>query len=287
MRIASGEHDGRELFGVVVDDTLHDLTDAFSSALDLLSASLDDTGKTQIATAVDRSPTVDLGELRLLPPLLHPGRIFCVGTNYADHVTESDRVQRATDHPMIFTRFPASLVGHGAPIVRPQVSSNFDYEGELAVVIGRPTFRIEPTDALDAIAGYSCLMDGTLRDYQRHTSQFTPGKNFDRSGAWGPWITTADEVGDPYNLHLRTVVSGQEMQAASTTQLIFNIESIVSYCSTFTTLQPGDVIATGTPGGVGYARKPPRWLEPGDEVTVDIPGVGRLSNPVVDEPTGR
>ncbi len=283
MRIASGRHNGRNLFGVIVDNVLHDHTATFDSALDLLSASFTDTGKAQIAVAAERAPAVRLKELQLLPPLPSPGRILCVGTNYADHVAESDRVQQATDHPMIFTRFPASLVGHGELIVRPQVSSNFDYEGELAAVIGRPAHRVDHHEALDAIAGYACLMDGTLRDYQRHTSQFTPGKNFDRSGAWGPWITTADEVGDPSELHLRTVVSGEEMQAASTRQLIFDIESIISYCSMFTTLQPGDVIATGTPGGVGYARTPPRWLEPGDEVTVEIAGVGTLSNPVIDE----
>ena len=138
-------------------------------------------------------------------------------------------------------------------------------------------------NALDAIAGYSLLMDGTLRDYQRHTKQFTPGKNFERSGSWGPHIVTADEVGDPYKLHLSTKVDDVEVQSAATTQLIFDLEAIVSYCSAFTTLEPGDVIATGTPGGVGYARDPQLWLEPGMTVTVEVPGVGTLTNEVIDE----
>lgn len=283
MRIASGRHNGDTLFGVVMGDVLHDLTHNFDSPLSVVTACMNDVGRDEVKSALDGAPVVGLDDVELLPPIGRPGKILCVGTNYADHVAESDRVQRATDHPMIFTRFPSSLVGHGQPIVRPPISSSFDFEGELAAVIGRPTHRVDRSDALASIAGYACLMDGTLRDYQRHTSQFTPGKNFDRSGAWGPWITTADDVGDPYELHLRTVVSGDELQSASTRQLIFDIESIISYCSMFTMLEPGDVIATGTPGGVGYARTPPRWLEPGDVVTVDIPGVGTLTNPVIDE----
>ncbi|RZV41733.1 MAG: FAA hydrolase family protein, partial [Acidimicrobiales bacterium] len=159
----------------------------------------------------------------------------------------------------------------------------FDYEGELAIVIGRTTRYADRESALGAIAGYSCLMEGTLRDYQRHTKQFTPGKNFERSGSWGPWIVTADEVGDPYALTLSTIVDGAVVQSAPTTKLIFDLEAIVSYCSTFTTLEPGDVIATGTPGGVGYARDPQFWLEPGMTVTVEVPGVGTLTNPVIDE----
>jgi len=184
---------------------------------------------------------------------------------------------------MIFTRFASSLVGHNVPIERPHVSDVFDYEGELAIVIGKRTRYADRESARDAIAGYSLLMDGSIRDYQRHTKQFTPGKNFDRSGSWGPYVVSADEVGDPYKLELTTTVDDLVVQNAATTLLIFGIEEIVSYCSTFTTLEPGDVIATGTPGGVGFARDPQLLLQPGMTVTVDVPGVGTLSNPVIDE----
>ena len=184
---------------------------------------------------------------------------------------------------MIFTRFPSSLVGHGEALVRPSASTSFDYEGELAVIIGDVVRHADAETAMSAIAGYSCLMDGTLRDFQRHTSQFTAGKNFDRSGSWGPWIVTADAIADPTALTLETLLDGEVVQSASTEQLIFGIADIIAYCSTFTTLEPGDVIATGTPGGVGYARDPQRWLTPGADITVRISGVGELSNSIIDD----
>ena len=242
-----------------------------------------DDGRSTIAAALAGAPSVPLDQATMLPRIEAPKRILCVGTNYSAHVAESDTVTEAPGHPMIFTRFASSLVGHNVPIERPHVSSNFDYEGELAIVIGRTTRYADRDNALGAIAGYSVLMDGTLRDYQRHTKQFTPGKNFERSGSWGPHIVTSDEVGDPYQLELSTKVDDMVVQSAPTTQLIFDLEAIVSYCSAFTTLEPGDVIATGTPGGVGYARDPQLWLEPGMTVTVEVPGVGTLTNKVIDE----
>ena len=269
--------------GVIDEDRFSDISSTFADLIEVMGLAMTEDGRDEIARAADAAPTVLLSDVEFMPPILNPRRILCVGTNYHAHVAESDRVVEAPGHPMIFTRFPSSLVGHGQAIERPPVSTSFDYEGELAIVIGRSTRYAERGDALGAIAGYSCLMDGTLRDYQRHTSQFTPGKNFERSGAWGPWIVTADEVGDPYELTLTTTLDGEQMQSASTTQLIFDIEAIVAYCSTFTTLEPGDVIATGTPGGVGYAQDPPRWLTPGAEISVSVPGVGTLTNPVVDE----
>ncbi len=269
--------------GVIDEDRFSDISSTFADLIEVMGLAMTEDGRDEIARAADAAPTVALSDVEFMPPILNPRRILCVGTNYHAHVAESDRVVEAPGHPMIFTRFPSSLVGHGQAIERPPVSTSFDYEGELAIVIGRSTRYAERGDALGAIAGYSCLMDGTLRDYQRHTSQFTPGKNFERSGSWGPWIVTADEVGDPYDLTLTTTLDGEQMQSASTTQLIFDIEAIVAYCSTFTTLEPGDVIATGTPGGVGYAQDPPRWLTPGAEISVSVPGVGTLTNPVVDE----
>ena len=269
--------------GVIDGDRFSDISSTFADLIEVMGLAMTEDGRAEIASAADGAPPLALSDVEFMPPILNPRRILCVGTNYHAHVAESDRVVEAPGHPMIFTRFPSSLVGHGQAIERPPVSTSFDYEGELAIVIGRSTRYAERGDALGAIAGYSCLMDGTLRDYQRHTSQFTPGKNFERSGSWGPWIVTADEVGDPYDLTLTTTLDGEQMQSASTTQLIFDIEAIVAYCSTFTTLEPGDVIATGTPGGVGYAQDPPRWLTPGAEISVSVPGVGTLTNPVVDE----
>ena len=283
MKFARASIGSETVFGVVQNDQLSDLRGSFEDMTALVELSMSEEGRATIATAAGDAASHSLDDAVMLPPIEAPKRILCVGTNYSAHVAESDTVTEAPDHPMIFTRFASSLVGHEVPIERPHVSSNFDYEGELAIVIGRSTRYADHDTALDAIAGYSLLMDGTLRDYQRHTKQFTPGKNFERSGSWGPHIVTADEVGDPYKLELSTTVDDMVVQSAPTTQLIFDLEAIVSYCSAFTTLEPGDVIATGTPGGVGYARDPQLWLEPGMTVTVEVPGVGTLTNPVVDE----
>ena len=207
-------------------------------------------------------------------------RILCVGVNYRPHIREMGR--DIPDHPVVFIRFPASLVGPDEPLIRPAVSGKFDFEGELALVIGKPAHRVARDDALDHVAGYCCFMDGSVRDWQTHTSQFTPGKNFDRSGAIGPRVPAGD-VGDPAALTLTTRVNGTVMQTGAVADLVFDVPALISYCSTFTELQPGDVIATGTPGGVGAARNPPVWLRDGDVVEVDIPGVGVLRNPVRDE----
>ncbi len=235
-----------------------------------------------LADAATTAPSVPLSSVTLLPPIPEPRRILCIGLNYHAHRAETGRGQD-TEHPTVFTRFPSSLVGHGVPIEVPRASSKLDYEGELAVIIGKPGRAIPAADALDHVAGYSCFMDGSVRDYQRHTSQFTPGKNFDRSGSFGPWLVTPDEVPDPTALRLQTRVNGEVLQDATTDLLIFDLPTLISFCSIFTTLEPGDVIATGTPGGVGSARDPQIWLTEGDTVEVDISGIGILSNPVVSE----
>ncbi len=280
MKICSGSIDGRPVHGIAVGETFQDLTATLPDVNDLIAAAIEpDALKEQSAqSSVARS----MADLVIGPPIPRPGKIICVGTNYAEHVAESDSVTEAPGHPMLFVRFAESVTGHGQPILRPNNSMSFDYEGELAVVIGRPTRSVPENQALAAIAGYSPFMDGTLRDFQRHTSQFTPGKNFDQSGAWGPFIVTADEVTDPSDLRLTTSVNGEVVQSASTSQLIYGIARIVSYVSSFTTLLPGDVIATGTPGGVGYAKEPPQWLTPGDQVRVEISDVGILENVVAD-----
>lgn len=207
-------------------------------------------------------------------------KILCVGVNYRPHIEEMGR--DIPEYPVVFTRFASSLVGDGEPVIRPSVSEKFDFEGELAVIIGRPARYVLRNEAFDYIAGYCCFMDGSVRDWQRHTGQFTAGKNFERSGAIGPMVAAAD-IGDPRRLELQTRVNGEVMQEGRVVDLLFDIPRLLEYCSTFAALQPGDVIATGTPGGVGAARQPPVWLKAGDWVEVEIPGLGVLRNPVRDE----
>lgn len=272
------------MFGVVGESSIADLSDSLPTPQSLVAEVHTAVGRSRVESLAAEATKVNLADVTLLPPVPLARRILCVGTNYADHIAESDRVSEAPPHPVIFTRFPSSLVGHGEHLERSRASTSYDYEGELAIVIGTSTRYATRENALDAIAGYTCFMDGTMRDFQRHTSQFVPGKSFDRSGACGPWMVTADEIDDPYGLTLTTRVDGDIVQQASTSLLIHDLQAIVSYCSTFTTLEPGDIIATGTPGGVGYVKEPPLWLEPGREVSVDVTGVGTLVNTVIDEP---
>lgn len=283
MRLATADVGTETVFGVVIDDHILELADSFASPIELLVAARTERGRATIESACVCAPSHALDDVEWRPPIVRPERILCVGANYRAYVAESTLVTEAPDHPLIFTRFPSTFAGHGAPLVRPSVSQQFDYEGELAVVIGEVVRHADRATAAAAVAGYSCLMDGTMRDWQRHTSQFTPGKNFDRSGAWGPWIVTADAIPHPGDLALRTTLDGATVQSANTSQLVFDIGTIVAYCSSFTTLQPGDVIATGTPGGIGDAQDPPHWLEPGSEITVEIDGIGALRNHVIDE----
>ena len=202
-------------------------------------------------------------------------KILCVGVNYRPHIEEMGR--EIPDYPVVFTRFASSLVGNGEDLIHPGISEQYDFEGELAIVIGKPAHRVAKSEAFDVIGGYCCFMDGSVRDWQFHTPQFTAGKNFDRSGAIGE-VVDAASVGDPTSLELITRVNGEEMQRGRLSDLVFDIPTLVEYCSAFTSLEPGDIIATGTPGGVGAARKPPVWLRPGDSVEVDIEGVGTLRN---------
>ena len=209
-----------------------------------------------------------------------PKKILCVGVNYRPHIAEMGR--EVPDYPVVFTRFASSLVGHNEPVIRPRVSEQFDFEGELAVVIGKTARHVPREQAFDFVGGYCCFLDGSVRDWQRHTMQFTAGKNFEKSGAIGP-VVAASDVGDPSTLELTTRVNGEIMQTGRVADLVFDIPYLIEYCSTFAQLEPGDVIATGTPGGVGAARTPPLWLRDGDVVEVDIPRVGLLRNPVCDE----
>lgn len=222
-----------------------------------------------------------LADVTLLPPVPSPEKILCVGLNYLSHIAETGRDRPR--HPSIFTRYPSSLVGHGTPLVRPKVSKDFDYEGELAVIIGKAGRHIPAEAAFDHVAGYTCVNEGSIRDYQIHTTQFWPGKSFEASGSIGPWIVTADELEDITAQTLTTRVDGVVVQQAGLDDLAISIPEMIAYISSVLTLQPGDVIATGTPGGVGKFRKPQLYLAPGMQVEVEITGIGTLGNGVVDE----
>lgn len=270
-----------ERYGLVKDDGIVDLTTRIPgiySIRGLLAA-----GGVRKAVAFASAPTdVKLADVVALPVIPDVGKVLAVGRNYADHLAEGKR--EPPPYPMLFPRYPESLVGHGATIVKPRVSDKLDYEGELAVIIGRGGRHIAQSDALSHVAGYTCLNDGSVRDWQRHTAQLLPGKNFTASGSVGPWMVTADEIPDPSKLTLVTRVNGMEVQRTSTGDMIFSIPFLIEYISTFIDLNPGDVLATGTPAGVGLYRDPQLWLKAGDVLEVEISGIGVLRNPVVDEP---
>lgn len=219
---------------------------------------------------------VDPAQVQAQPVIPAPGKVICVGLNYKTHVAETKRPD--SEHPSLFLRFTDSLAADGDEVLRPEFSERFDWEGELAFVIGQGGRHIAAEDAFDHIAGYTCFNDVSVRDWQRHTHQFTPGKNFPGTGPLGPFLLTRDEVPDVTKLSLQTRLNGQVVQQASLSDLIFDIPTIVAYVSRFTPLSPGDVIATGTPGGVGDRREPPLYMKEGDVVEVEITGLGVLRN---------
>lgn len=225
---------------------------------------------------------VPYSQSKLLPPLTSCAKVLCVGLNYRDHVLEMGR--EVPTRPVIFTRFPDSLVGPGESLALPYETDCFDFEGEFAVVMGRTAHRVTPEDALQYVLGYTVLNDGSLRDFQRHTSQFTPGKNFLRSGSIGPWVVTPEEFGAVDTQRLTTWVNNEIRQDSALDQLIFDVPALIAYISQWTVLRPGDVIATGTPGGVADGSAPPRWLKHGDVVRVHIERIGSLTNDVVADP---
>ena len=280
MKLVSFEAEGLARFGVIVDGGVADAT-GWLQGITTLKEALESGRQAELLTLTAAQPDFTLDGITFLPPIVSPRRIICVGVNYDEHRRETGRPQ--TSHPTLFTRWPSSLVGHQIPIKRPKVSERFDFEGELAVVIGRAGRSISTESALDYVAGYACFHDGTIRDFQRHTSQFTPGKNFDQSGGFGPWLVTSEDIVDPSTLELTTRLNGQVVQQSGTQDLIFDIPHLINYISTFTTLDVGDVIATGTPSGVGDKRKPPLYLKKGDKLEIEITGIGTLAHPVVEE----
>jgi len=225
-------------------------------------------------------PDHALSEIALLPPIPDPDKIICLGNNYRAHVLEGGN--RIPEHPQLFIRLANSLVGHGAPIIVPKISRELDYEVELAVVIGRGGRHIPKARALAHVAGYTCFHDASVRDIQL-THSLDAGKNFIGTGPCGPWLVTRDEIADPAKLDLKTRLNGKELQNGNSSDLIFDIPTLIAYISSFTPLVPGDIISTGTPQGVGFTRKPPIWLKPGDVVEIEVEGIGVLRNPVVAE----
>ena len=223
---------------------------------------------------------VPLASLRLLPCVPQPGKVICLGVNYIDHAKEGGNA--VADYPALFLRCSTSLLAHGAPLRVPAVSDKLDYEAELAVVVGRRTRFVSEAEALGAVFGYACFNDATLRDYQRRTTQWTIGKNFDATGGFGPWVVTADELPPGcVGLRIESRLNGQVMQSADTTDMVFGVARTISLLSHSLTLEPGDVIVMGTPAGVGYARTPPVWMKAGDVIEIEIERVGVLRNPVV------
>jgi 2-keto-4-pentenoate hydratase/2-oxohepta-3-ene-1,7-dioic acid hydratase in catechol pathway len=234
-------------------------------------------------------PDAELALIELLPVIPDAAHFYCVGVNYADHLKEVQEAgipRPAAKFPALFIRFNDTLCGHRKPMVMPKVSNSFDYEAELAIIIGKGGRYIDESKAMSHIAGYSCFNDGSVRDWQFHTSQVTPGKNFSGTGGFGPWMVTTDEIPNPSALDIKLKLNGTVLQHSNTNALIFGLARIVAYCSAMVPLLPGDVIATGTPGGVGFSRKPPIFMKAGDVCEVEIEGVGTLRNPIVKEQGG-
>jgi 2-keto-4-pentenoate hydratase/2-oxohepta-3-ene-1,7-dioic acid hydratase in catechol pathway len=283
MRYASFVHHNRHSWGVLEGDHIADIGGLPGTSMPTLRRALMRPSAQQtISAASATAPRIKLADVVLDPVIPDPDKIICVGLNYENHRKETGR--DVVQHPTIFTRFANSQIGHGVPVVRPKVSTHLDFEGELAIVIGTAGRHISKDTAMAHIAGFACYNDVSVRDWQRHTIQFTPGKNFPATGPFGPYLVTPDEVGPLPHLKLVTRLNGQTVQESTLGDMIFDIPTIIAYCSTFTQLEIGDVIATGTPGGVGAKRTPPLWMKAGDVVEVEIDRIGLLRNGIVDEP---
>ena len=280
MKLLSYRFQGVRRFGALTGDGVVDLASRVGDRYpDLRAVLMAGALPAVAAIAAAAPPDHRLEEIALDPVIVNPAKILCVGLNYKTHVLEVGRELPA--HPSVFSRLHNTLIAHGEAMVRPKASTSFDFEGELAVIVGRGGRHIAEADALAHVAGYACFNDGSVRDFQRHS--VTAGKNFPRTGPLGPWMVTADEIPDPTKLTLVTRLNGVEVQRDGIDHMIFPIPRIIAYLSTFTELEPGDVIATGTPHGVGLGRTPPLWMKAGDTIEVDIAGVGTLRNTVVDE----
>lgn len=280
MKLASFVHQGIRSYGIVSAEGVVNLGqrlgDRYADLKALLAAA---DGLAQAARYSEEAADLRFDEIAFLPVIDNPGKILCVGMNYAEKRKEFDQHNPA---PTLFVRFADSQTGHNAPVVKPRHSCEFDYEGELAVIIGKGGENIARETALSHVAGYSCYMDGSARDWQH--SWFTAGKNWRQTGAFGPWMTTADEIPDPHTLAIRTWLNGRMVQDDTTASMIHKVAELIEYISTFTSLTPGDVIITGSPGGVGKKRTPPLFMKAGDRIEVEIEKIGHLSNVIVEAP---
>jgi 2-keto-4-pentenoate hydratase/2-oxohepta-3-ene-1,7-dioic acid hydratase in catechol pathway len=283
MKIISYRHSGAESWGAVSGDRVLDLaaTTGIPTLADFIASP---SYRDRDAVAAAASPGPALADVELLPVIPRPEKIVCAVRNYMDHhqeVLAAGMQRELAEFPPIFLRVWRSQVGHNQPIVRPRVSQSLDWEGELAVVIGKAGRDIPEAEAWEHVAGYSCYNDASVREWQFHAKQIASGKNFEGTGAFGPWMVTSDEIDPGRKLQIETRLNGEVVQSSDTGNMIFPIPRLINYASTIFTLVPGDVIVTGTPAGVGWSKKPPRFMQPGDVVEVEIAGVGVLRNPVV------
>jgi acylpyruvate hydrolase len=284
MKFTTFEHQGRIATGLVDKDQLIALP-VLDEAQDLAAWLLQAPERVGSAAQQARGEAgnvVPLSAARLRPVVPAPSKIVCLGLNYADHAAEGGHAK--PEYPSFFMRGPSSLLAHGAPMIRPRVSDKFDWEAELAVIVGRRSRHLTAGTALSAVAGYTCFNDGSLRDYQKRTSQWTVGKNFDATGPLGPWAVSADELpAGATGLKIQSRLNGEVMQSSNTSLMLTSVVDALCLLSEVMTLEPGDVIAMGTPSGVGYARKPPVFMKAGDRIEIEIERIGVLSNPVADE----
>ncbi len=278
MKLLSFAADGKECFGALRDDGVITLNDKIAQP-NLRAALATGAIEKMRDAAQSATPDRELKDIKFLPVIPRPEKILCAGINYRSHAAEMAR--ELPKQPSMFIRFADTLVGHDGELIRPKVSDNFDFEGELALVISKGGRHIAAERALGHVAGYTCFVDGSVRDYQKFS--VTSGKNFPGTGPLGPWLVTSDEIPDPGRLTLTTRLNGKEVQRSPTDLLIYSIPQIIAFCSDFTALSPGDVISTGTPEGVGHSRKPPLWMKAADTLEVEISGIGVLRAHVVDE----
>lgn len=289
MKIVGFVADGQERLGVIEGDQVIDLQAAdpklSSNLADVLAATGGDLKPlAELARKAPAAARRPLAGLKFGLPVSRPGKILCLGLNYLDHVKEGPNRDNIPKYPSLFMRGLNSIVPHEAPIIRPKVSETFDYEAELVAVVGKRARHMTMANATSCIAGYTCCNEGSIREFQRHTTQWHMGKNFDNSGSVGPWMVTADDLPDgARGLKIESRVSGKVMQSDNTANMMFPLAETIVYATQGITLEPGDLIVTGTPSGVGHARKPPAWMRHGDTAEIEIEGIGILRNPVQDE----
>jgi 2-keto-4-pentenoate hydratase/2-oxohepta-3-ene-1,7-dioic acid hydratase in catechol pathway len=282
MKLTSFARNGKPSYGIVEGSAVLNigaaLHDRYPDLKSLLAA-----GASNVAQEAGKNAaSIPLADIEYLPVIPNPAKIICIGLNYQEHVAETGRA--GSEYPTIFLRFADTQTGHQEPVWIAPETNSADFEAELAVVIGKHARRVPKEKALDYVAGYSCYNDVSIRDWQRHTSQFIPGKNFPKTGGFGPWLVTKDEIPNPQSLPIALRLNGKIEQQSNTSHMIFSVADLIAYVTTFTPLSAGDVIITGTPSGVGFTRKPPLFLKPGDTMEVEISGIGTLRNPVIAEP---